>query len=194
MPFAPGTTSMAPTMPSHSSRILAARPAALALAPQGTQYSIRMWCRSATSLIFNQHDPPRHHPGGGPRRARVLASVTKPPRHSCVTGGSGVTRVGVPFSQGGASPGRRSGAHARRGGAVCPRRGGALAHPVWCSQPSTLGFRIPGLGRDRSADAGWRRGGQHRGNATGCSSGRRAVPTLTLQGAPAAAQLVPSLR
>ena len=45
-----------------------------------------------------------------------------------------------------------------------------------------LGIPYPRLGRDRSADAGWRRGGQHRGNATGCSSGRRAVPTLTLQG------------
>ena len=43
IPSAPVTTSTVPTESSHSSRIRAARPAALGSAPQGTQYSMRMW-------------------------------------------------------------------------------------------------------------------------------------------------------
>jgi hypothetical protein len=41
IPLSPGTTSIAPRLLSHSSRIRAARPAAFGRAPQGTQYSMR---------------------------------------------------------------------------------------------------------------------------------------------------------
>ena len=43
IPSAPVTTSTVPTASSHSLRIRAARPAAFGSAPQGTQYSMRMW-------------------------------------------------------------------------------------------------------------------------------------------------------
>ncbi len=54
MPFAPGTTSIAVTSASHSSRIRATRPAAFGRAPQGTQYSIRI--RWSATVAFKQSD------------------------------------------------------------------------------------------------------------------------------------------
>jgi hypothetical protein len=47
----PGYDLDAPTSSSHSSRMRATRPAALGRAPQGTQYSIRTWWRSAIGSI-----------------------------------------------------------------------------------------------------------------------------------------------
>ncbi len=54
IPPTPVTTSTALRLSSHSSRIRAARPAALGSAPQGTQYSMRMWWRSAIALILSK--------------------------------------------------------------------------------------------------------------------------------------------
>jgi SAM-dependent methyltransferase len=50
MPPSPVTTSTAVIESSHSSSSLAARPAAFGSAPQGTQYSMRMWWRASVGM------------------------------------------------------------------------------------------------------------------------------------------------
>jgi hypothetical protein len=85
MPFAPGTTSTAPTTDSHSSRILAARPAAFGLAPQGTQYSIRMWRRSAISPTFNQHHAMGAYTSAEESQPRSVQNAPSPIAHAGLT-------------------------------------------------------------------------------------------------------------
>jgi hypothetical protein len=93
MPSAPGTTSTTLTTSSHSSRMRAARPAALGRAPQGTQYSIRTWWRSTIASIQprgvrppSQHQGEAHAAGAPatpiPRTRRPTDSPGRPQRRS----------------------------------------------------------------------------------------------------------------
>ena len=101
MLFAPGTTSTTPTSSSHSSRMRATRPVALGRAPQGTQYSIRRWWRSAIGSIQPRGVRPPSGAGrasfrGGRSAAGVLLEAS--PSAGTATGGRVLPRVRIPCS------------------------------------------------------------------------------------------------